>query len=218
MTAAATASGVLTACRPAATRVPLDRLLPAEVTAALRRIVESGANVTPKLVRDLDRRFRIGENHGVSTRRLRTFLERMRKEAGPAADECRASEQTPLERPWSEKLRAHRRRQASVASILDATFGHLADCNPDLWERRAYLMLLGLVYERLATNEEELATDELVALAKVLAEHRRIDARAGAGDRKDDSEGTARRTDGKLPDHFADVVRQVYGADFQNPR
>lgn len=195
----------------------MDKLLPADVTATLRQIARSATKVTPKMVRDLDHRFRIGENHGVSMQRLRTFLERVRKEADPAACESRASERTPLEKPWSEKLRAHRRRQASVASILDAAFGHLADCNPDLWERRAYLMLLGLVYERLATNEEELATDELVALAKVLAEHRRIEARAGTSDQKDDSEAPARRTDEQLPDHFADVVRQVYGANFQNP-
>ncbi|MDO8630534.1 MAG: hypothetical protein Q7R41_08570, partial [Phycisphaerales bacterium] len=48
------------------------------------------------------------------------------------------------DRPPSESnIGAFRRRQASVAVILDRTFGSMAKCNPELWERRAYLMLMG---------------------------------------------------------------------------
>ena len=51
-----------------------------------------------------------------------------------------------------KKTAEFRRRQVSVAAILDETFGELAKCDPDLWERRAYLMLIGLVYEKLRSQ------------------------------------------------------------------
>lgn len=117
-----------------------------------------------------------------------------------------------------------RRRQVSVAAILDETFGELAKCDPDLWERRAYLMLIGLVYEKLATcEEEELATDELIALAKALAENRRAnakptsarpaDAKTGSADGRklDDTDDNHAPPTGELPQRFAHAVRQVYG-------
>lgn len=74
--------------------------------------------------------------------------------------------------PRTKKTADFRQRQVSVAAILDETFGELAKCDPDLWERRAYLMLIGLVYEKLATCESTLPTDELISLAKALAENR----------------------------------------------
>ena len=122
---------------------------------------------------------------------------------------------------FDEKMQRYRERQASVASILDGLFGGLADCAPELWERRAYLMLVGLVYERLAVDEDEMPTEELVKLAKVLAENRRVEVKlqqavkdAQSGDSDTESEDN---TEGDLPDHLADVVRQVYGTNFQPP-
>jgi len=116
---------------------------------------------------------------------------------------------------WEQKVDAHRRRQASVAAILDETFGQLAKCSPDLWERRAYLMLIGLLYERLATNEADISTDELVALSKVLAENRRAEARLRDNHRPPKPEEPAPALGGELPEQLADVVRQVYGTNFQ---
>jgi hypothetical protein len=104
----------------------------------------------------------------------------------------------------------HRHRQASVAALLDQTFGRLADCSPNLWERRAYLMLIGLVYERLATNESEMPTDEIVTLAKVLAENRRADKRTGEGERHREAPSAP---NGTLPTVFTRLVKQVYGTD-----
>ena len=118
---------------------------------------------------------------------------------------------------WNGKIRAHRRRQASVAAILDQTLGELAKSNPDLWERRAYLMLVGLVYERLATNEDEISTEELVTLAKVLAENRRVEARTRESDCTHDSQDRSSERARPLPGHFADIVQQVYGTNVQKP-
>jgi hypothetical protein len=197
------------------TRAPVEMLLPAEVLAALGEVARSRETISAKLLRDLDRRFSLVAEYGVSVRRLRSFLERVRRQEAGRKDLTPGEE--PAAEGWRDKLRAHRRRQASVASILDATFGRLGDCDPALWERRAYLMLVGLVYERLATNEEELATEELVSLAKVLAEHRRIDARAGVGDSREHSSTDRKPGEGELPEHFADLVRQVYGTNLHVP-
>ena len=116
---------------------------------------------------------------------------------------------------WKGKVQNHHRRQASVAAILDQTLGHFAKSGPCLWERRAYLMLVGLVYERLATNKKEISTDDLVLLAKVLAENRRAEARAQDNHRLSETPESLQSSTGKLPDHLADVVRQVYGTNLQ---
>ena len=138
---------------------------------------------------------------------------RPRKAAGSKVSRCAAA----TGETWKGKIRDHHRRQASVAAILDQTLGHFAKSDPGLWERRAYLMLMGLVYERLATNEEEISTDDLVTLAKVLAENRRAEARAQGNHRLSETPESLRSSTGKLPDHLADVVRQVYGTNLQRP-
>ena len=118
---------------------------------------------------------------------------------------------------WAGKVEAHRKRQASVARILNRTFGRFAKSNPELWERRAYLMLVGLMYERLAVNEQEISTDELVALSKALAEQRRAEAQSrDGGDQETDPVDS--RPDGELPEDFAEVVKQIYGTNFQPPK
>ena len=114
------------------------------------------------------------------------------------------------------KVEEYRKRQASVAKILNRTFGRFAKTNPDLWERRAYLMLVGLLYERLATNEKEVSTDELVALSKALAEQRRAEAQSRDSGGQE-TEPVESRPDGELPDDFGQVVKQIYGTNFQAP-
>jgi hypothetical protein len=115
---------------------------------------------------------------------------------------------------WQERVQAHRKRQESVAKILNRTFGRFAKSNPDLWERRAYLMMVGLMYQWLATNEKEVSTEELVALSKVLAEQRRAEAQSRGSDEKEtETVGPG----GELPEDFGEAVKQVYGTNFQAP-
>jgi len=120
-------------------------------------------------------------------------------------------------RAWSERIGAHRRRQASVSAILDQTFGRFAESDPALWDRRTYLMLVGVVYERLATDEAELPTDELIALAKLLAESRRADSQSRAREAANAATAPSVSANGPLPDSFGDVVRQIYGTDVERP-
>ena len=118
---------------------------------------------------------------------------------------------------WDEKIRAHRERQESVSAILDQTFNEHGKNNPDLWERKAYLMLVGLVYEKLATCEEELSTNELVSLAKVLAENRRAEVRSRSHPGDYQVDHNHRNRSGKLPENLTGVIRQIYGANLQMP-
>lgn len=211
-------------------RQPVDRLLPEAVLSELQKTIAAADRITPKIITELDRRLEISDRYGVSKRRLGNYLASLRKgrtpsvenssqtapgSARPAASqlECEGSSDG-----WSKKVNAHRRRQASVAAILDQTFGQPAVCSPDLWERRAYLMLFGLAYERLATNEDEISTDELIALARVLAENRRVEARLRSQTQPSDVTKPATGRTGELPTHFAGLVRQVYGVNFQAPR
>ncbi len=101
----------------------------------------------------------------------------------------------------------------SVAAILEETFGAPAKCSPELWEQRTYLMLVGLVYERLATNESEIPTDELVALAKILAENRRAAARSPGSKTPSATDTQDVASNGQLPPRLRSAVRQLYGAD-----
>ena len=117
---------------------------------------------------------------------------------------------------WHDRLANYRRRQASVSTILDETFGQLAACSPDLWERRAYLMLVGLVYERLALHEDEISTEELISLSKALAENRRVELNQRKLRQGNDTTEVRVSHDEKLPKHFADSVRQVYGLDVED--
>jgi hypothetical protein len=217
-------------------RRPLEKILPKVLIDELATIAGSATEITPELVRKAHLRLDLEKRFGVSRLRLKNYLQRLSQSgkttspAGGADSRTEAKDPSaPNEtrEPYSDRLFSHRRRQASVASILDHTFGPLGKCSPDLWDRRAYLMLVGLVYERLSIGEDELPTDELVALAKVLSESRRIDVRArdaAAGENDPAQQGAANNSTGSagkrpqvLPDHFADVVRQVYGTNFHEP-
>ena len=119
--------------------------------------------------------------------------------------------------PSNQRLRAYRQRQKSIASILESCFGGPASCKPELWQRRAYLMVIGLVYERLAAGEDDLPTAELATLARVL-----VDARRALGERarewgKTAENGEVVRPPGALPETFREAVRRVYGTNFQSP-
>ena len=196
-----------------AARTPLQRLLPATVVRELESAARSAEEVNAALVEELDTRLALTGRYGITRRRLRNYLSRVHQ----------AARVNDLEQNASAAARAggvlvrHRRRQASVAAVLEGMFGHLADCSPDLWDHRAYLMLVGLVYERLALNEQEIPTDELVALAKILAESRRAAVRVDKPPPADQRRGPTSPSADPLPGEFADIVRQVYGTNFQPP-
>ncbi len=111
----------------------------------------------------------------------------------------------------------HRHRQASISAILDAMFGDLANQEPKNWDQRTYLLIVGMIYERLATDEAEIETSELVALAKILSECRRADTGAVKQEQKEDAEPSPDSTGNSLPGKFDGVVHDIYGAGYQPP-
>ncbi len=194
---------------------PVERVLPALVLAEMRVIAAGADKITTQLVAELDERFDVAKRHGVTQRRLRNYLTRVRQDPSEPVSAASGEHKPGLdeETSWQNKLSAHRRRQVSVAEILDNTFGRFAESKPELWEHRAYLMLVGQVYERLATSEDELSTDELIKLGKALAENRRVDARV-----RDDADGKTEDDNcsvkpGEMPESLAKSVRQIYGTD-----
>lgn len=208
-----TARSVPSNGRPRSRRPPIAKRLPQAITEQLRRAVSDTGGVTASMTEELDQRWSIQRRFDVSRRQLRNYLTKLQGEKGLEKPEASPRHLRENERNWQEKLRTHRHRQASVASILDATFGRFADSHPELWDRRAYWMLVGLVYERIATNEADLSTEELVALAKVLAEARRIEVRLHERGPSKENEESVTVGEGDLPVRFADVVRQVYGTN-----
>lgn len=110
---------------------------------------------------------------------------------------------------WSQRLAEHRSRQASVATILERLAGPLSACRPHLWGKRAWWMLIGLIYERLATDAEGISTGDLLTMARVLTES------AEGADRKRASGRKSRRArEAALPD----VVRRLYGIELRGAR
>ena len=110
------------------------------------------------------------------------------------------------------KLGALRRRQRSIGAILESLFGNPDRWRPNVWGRRAYWMIAGLIYERLAMVESEIDTDELIGLAKILAENRKLELL------ERESRGSKRRkhirakgdiVSGKL----ARAIRDIYGME-----
>jgi len=117
---------------------------------------------------------------------------------------------------WEEKVQELRRRQEPVAAILDRTFGRFAKSRPDLWERRAFLMLVGVLYQWLEANEKEVSTEELVTLSRMLAEQRRAEAQSSR--ESNEEEARAAKAEGELPENFGEALKQVYGTNFHAPR
>ena len=126
--------------------------------------------------------------------------------------------------------KAFHERMKAIGEIVDSTFGALATHQPDLWGHGAYLMLVGSVVACLAERHTELSTSELATLSKILTEQRSLTLKQAEADRKladQQSKATAEHSSldaagngdaqpRKLPAHFGDVVRQIYGTSFQD--
>lgn len=115
--------------------------------------------------------------------------------------------------------RDRRTRQVCVARILEEGFGGLDRCRPTAWSRRAYWMLAGLIYERLAVDQESLTTAEVVALAKALAERERSQRgtsrkNAGSGSKRGSRAADASGREAR----FARMIRDIYGVKAPSER
>lgn len=197
-------------------RRPVDQVLPPSIVTELREIAASDRPITSAVAGELEGRHGLHARYGVTPRRLLNCLNRWRQKESVAPSRF-PEDGAPESAPSNHRLREFRQRQASITSILESCFGDAATCKPELWERRAYLMVIGLVYERLAACEDDLPTGELATLAKVL-----VDARRALGERSKEAEKVvqpveATQPPGELPEPFCEAVRRVYGTNLRSP-
>ncbi len=201
-------------------RRPVEALIGKDVLTEIRSAAtalaaaEDRAHITTAEAAQLAERYEVEERYGLTKRRLFNYLKRVAG-SSMASTETEGSPKSESSDDWERRQTDHRLRQMSVATILDRTLGTATRCDPDLWERKAYLLLIGIVYERLATNEHEIPTDELVKLAKALAENRRAEARrCGASTGRDATDPPP--TDQPMPSDVADMVRHLYGVELED--
>jgi hypothetical protein len=109
----------------------------------------------------------------------------------------------------SAAAKERRARQETVAQILDQLFGSLARCSPELWERRAYLILVGSVYEKLAGLEGTVSIKELTALARILTSSR--PTRLGAVRDRDSDSASAGLSEPPKAQSLHDAIQGLYG-------
>lgn len=187
------------------------RRIPAEVLREIDAVLADRPRITKTFVETVDARFSICGRFGLVHDELGELLRERRRVVLSRASGAEAEEGSGA---GGVTLREYRARQLSVAAILDSVFGKLAKCDPSLWERRAYLLLVGMVYERLAASPDEVETDELVKLAKALASARRAIAKGPAKGPVAEGQAEASLVDedaGELPPRLARAVRMVYG-------
>lgn len=197
-------------------RRPIERVLPPGVLAELRQAGTAGVTLTPTFARQVVRQLNLDDRFGLSPRRVLNYLKRVA--AGELDGKPDPPQPSPAREPARDaRLAVHRERQGSIAVILESCFGGPASQKPELWEQRAYLMLIGLVYERLATSAEDISSSELSTLAKVLVDARRAFGAGGKQAESASSEADAKPSAGALPKSFREAVQQVYGTKMPEP-
>jgi|GEM_PF-3430001 len=187
----------------------LARQLPPALRVKLLEWIGSHGRVTQTLAVEIDSQFAICETYGVTIEQLQSYLRRLRKGFSPVSRT--SHEKLGIAAKGEKHMYSQRKRQAEIATVLRQLFGNLADIEPQLWSHRAFLMLMGLAFEKLSTNEHELSTDELVKLTKALGDACRVQPRiraAASGNTTATHRGTC-----SLPRNFADIVRQIYGTN-----
>ena len=107
------------------------------------------------------------------------------------------------------------RRWAHVRRIISDTVGREEFQDPSIWERGAYRIWLQLVVEQLVVRRDELGIDELAIVSKMLHEQRKLSLDEAKHRQKTGDDEPAAGPTG-LPPEFGDIVRQIYGANFQD--
>jgi len=170
--------------------------MPAAVLRDLREKLVAAASVTTEMAKALDREFGLRDKYNVVE--PWHFLVRERE----AAEEDL----------FLSKLKGVRRRQRRAGKVLRKTMGKEGESDRRLWENGTYLNLVERIYARLMDDKSGLPTEELTALSKAMAEHRRVSVREPGA-----TGPAAAKGEGELPEDFGEAVKQIYGTNFQPP-
>ena len=119
---------------------------------------------------------------------------------------------------------AWRARLGATGRVVDAMFGSLKQSHLERASNSAVMHLITLVSQSLQGNSTEIPTSELAKLSKIIAEQRASNvkerevglkeltraAQSTAGDGHDKPQRTG------LPENFDEVVRRIYGVEFED--
>jgi len=111
-----------------------------------------------------------------------------------------------------------RDRWASARRVVQEAVGREDEHDPCIWERGVYQLWLWLVVERLVVRRDEIDVSELSVISKMLTDQRKLSLaeakQHGQSANRKEGNGAARST--QLPPHFGEIVRQIYGTNFQD--
>ncbi|NOT01162.1 MAG: hypothetical protein HOP29_11095 [Phycisphaerales bacterium] len=130
--------------------------------------------------------------------------------------------------PGATVLHEFRRRMACVGKLVRDLCGLNEDTDPRLVVRDAYLVVVSEIIHAIATADERLPTDELAALSKALAEHRRLDQSQMELERKSaecdgspvaesDRSASATSRHSQMPATLDEAVKDLYGTNLSRP-
>jgi hypothetical protein len=110
----------------------------------------------------------------------------------------------------------HRRWEAA-RRIVHQAVGTEDEHDPRIWERGLYQLWLWLVVERLVVRRDEIDVGELSVISKMLYDQRKLSLDEAKQRQKtgDGAQGNGAAASTQLPEHFGELVRQIYGTNFQ---
>jgi hypothetical protein len=104
--------------------------------------------------------------------------------------------------------------------VVHDAVGKEGEHDPQIWERGLYQLWLWLVVERLVVRRDDMDVAELSVISKMLYDQRKLSLdeskqRRQAGDATGGKGGSIAS---QLPEHFGELVRQIYGTNLQDSR
>jgi hypothetical protein len=148
-----------------------------------------------------------------------TVTTRRARKATPAKKAAKggmvaASAEKPPPRMPADNVELHRRwkrARAIISEALEADGEH----DPQIWERGAYQLWLWLVVEQLVIRRDDVDLGDLSAISKMLHDQRKLSLEELKRCHQATDQSNTKVHSTKLPEHFGDLVRQIYGTNFQ---
>lgn len=146
-----------------------------------------------------------------TTRRARkaTPVKRAAKSKMAAA----SAEKPPPGMPADTEELHHRWERAGA--IISEVVGAEGEHEPKIWERGAYQLWLWLVVEQLVIRRDDVDLDFLSTVSKMLHDQRKLSLEELKRCHQATDQSNTKVHSTKLPEHFGDLVRQIYGTNFQ---
>lgn len=108
---------------------------------------------------------------------------------------------------------AFRKRLWKTGRVVQTMFARFAKYDPTIWQQGAFMMLVGVVVDMLA-NQDELAADDLLKLSKVLSEANKLMTKPRAKSGKRGSKPDAADTVPTEAD-LGPIIRDLYGLNLE---